>query len=280
MCLNLKLSIHKPSDNLKNIVKHYVVIESLEEDEKLWVLPNAGNFLLFNPGLDAFLQKYNSNEVSFTLPPSFSVGIKANDIIRLNVVAHEKIIYPLIGVELLPTGYHRLFNENAFDLRTEHRPLEKCLEGKDVSFENLYNLDSLGHQISYIEEGLLALKKLASPIQNVFKTIEEIIQYIFKTITNVKVNDILEKFSYSRTSLERDFKKIVGYTPKEFIQIMRFCMIFKDLILNGYDYRKLEYDFFDQSHMNKALKKFIDIPPSKLQAYILENNIQVYQANE
>jgi hypothetical protein len=61
---------------------------------------------------------------------------------------------------------------------------------------------------------------------------------------------------------------------------MRFYGVFKDLMTNGYDFMKLEYDFFDQSHMNKAFKRFIDVSPSKLQEYINENNIQIYQLNK
>ncbi|HIC45001.1 MAG TPA: AraC family transcriptional regulator, partial [Sulfurimonas sp.] len=81
----MKLSIFQPSEALKDIVKQYVVVNSLEDHEKLWVLPNAGNFLIFNPGLEVFFQKHNSNNVSFTVPKEFCVGIKSNDIIQLKV---------------------------------------------------------------------------------------------------------------------------------------------------------------------------------------------------
>lgn len=279
MRASLEISIIKPSDKLKDIIKHYIVIESLEAEEKFWILPNASNFILFNAGLEAFLHKYDSSEEPFILPKVFSVSLKANNIVRLSVNKEEDIQYPLLGVELMPTGCNRLFSDRETDMSSVYQLLEVCLKGKDVSFDKLYDFKTVAEQIAYIEKGFLALKESASVVQDACIQIEKIIEYIHKTLYKVNVSDIMKAFDYSRTTLERDFKKIVGYTPKEFIQIMRFCVIFKELMRNGYDYTKLEYEFFDQSHMNKAFKRFIDIPPSKLQAYVMEENIHIYQMN-
>lgn len=275
----MKTSIIKPSDQLKDIVKHYIIIESLELHEKFWILPNAGNFILFNPGLKAFLHKYDSNEEPFVLPKDFSVSIKANNIVSLSINEGEDVQYPILGVELLPTGCNRLFSDKETDLRSVYQLLEGCLKEKEVSFDKLYDLTTIDEQIDYIEEGFLALKAKASPVHESCVQIEKVIEYINNTLYKVNVSDVLREFDSSRTTLERDFKRIIGYTPKEFIQIMRFSSIVKDLMQNGYDFMKLEYDFFDQSHMNKAFKRFIDISPSKLQAYINDENIHIYQMN-
>lgn len=279
MRISLKISIIKPSDQLKDIVRHYIIIESFDPHEKVWILPNACNFILFNPGLEAFLHKYDSNEQPFALPKDFSVSIKANNIVKLSVNEGENLEYPLLGVELLPTGCNRLFGDKETDMRSVYQLLEVCLQEKEVSFDKLYDFNTVDEQINYIEQGFLALKEKAAPVQDSCLQIEKMIEYIGNTLYKVNVSDILLEFNCSRTTLERDFKRIIGYTPKEFIQIMRFCGIFKDLMQNGYDYMKLEYDFFDQSHMNKAFKRFIEIPPSKLQAYVHEQNIQIYQMN-
>ncbi len=279
MRTSLRISIIKPSDPLKDIIKHYIVIESFDPNEKLWILPNAGNFILFNPGLEAFLHKYDSNEQPFALPKDFSVSIKANNILRLSVNEGIDVQYPLLGVELLPTGCNRLFSDKETDMRSVYQLLEVCLKEKEVSFDKLYDFKRIDEQMKYIEQGFLALKEKASPVHDSCVQIEKMIEYIGNALYRVNVSDILLEFSCSRTTLERDFKRIIGYTPKEFIQIMRFCGIFKDLMTNGYDFMRLEYDFFDQSHMNKAFKRFIDISPSKLQAYVKEQNIQIYQMN-
>lgn len=275
----MKISILKPSEQLKDIVRHYIVIESLEVDEKFWILPNASNFILFNTGLEAFLHKYDSNEESFSLPKDCSVSLKANNIVRLSVNEGEHIQYPLLGVELMPTGCNRLFSDKVTDMSSVYQLLEVCLKEEKVSFDKLYDFTTVHEQIDYIEKGFLTLKQKAFPVNDSCIQIEKILEYIRNTLHNVNVSDILLEFNYSRTSLERDFKRIIGYTPKEFIQIARFCGVFKDLMVNGYDFMKLEYDFFDQSHMNKAFKRFIDVSPSKLQDYINDNNIQIYQLN-
>lgn len=273
----MKITLLKPSNELNDIVKHYIIIDSLEVDEKLWILPNVGNFILFNQGLSALFDKYNSDEVLFSLPNDLTTAFKVSNILRLSVDEEDKMSYPLLGIELLPTGCHRLFSEKTVESKNVYTLLEECLKEKEVNFDTLYDCITIEDKIAYIEQGLRSLKQKAAAVHDSCITVENIIDYITKTLHKVNVSDILVKFNYSRTSLERDFKKIIGYTPKEFIQIMRFGLIFKDLMTDGYDFMELKYNYFDQSHMNKAFKKFIDIPPSKLQAYVNENNINIYQ---
>lgn len=273
----MKITLIKPLDELKYIVKHYIVIDSLEMHEKLWVLPNVGNFILFNSGLTALFDKHDINEVASSLPKDLSIAFKVNNILCLSTNDDNNITYPLLGVELLPTGCHRLFSDKTIDQTNVYTLLEDCLNEKEVTFNSLYNFTTIEEKITYIEQGLLSLKQKALPVRNTCAIIESIIDHIVKNLHKVNVSDILIKFNYSRTSLERDFKKSIGYTPKEFIQIMRFGVIFKDLVTDGYDFIELKYNYFDQSHMNKAFRKFIDIPPSKLQAYVNDNNINIYQ---
>ena len=272
----VKVSFIEPTSELTKIVKKYIIIESLEEYEKLWILPSTGKLILFNSGINIFINRYHSNEETSVLPKEFSVTRKVDEIIQLSV-ANAELKFPIFGVELFSTACTRLFSFDNRAVTDGHVLLESCLKPTGISFEKLYEIDGIDEQISYIEKGFLSLKEKAYPVESTYTVIENIIEYILNTLHKVNVSDILDKFEYSRTSLERDFKKTTGYTAKEYIQIMRFCDIFKDLIVNGYDYMKLEYKFFDQSHMNKAFKKFIDIPPSKLQAFVQENNIEIYQ---
>lgn len=276
----MKLSFIEPRPNLSKIVKKYIIIDSIEAYERLWILPSTGKLILFNSGIDIFLDKYDSNEKTPVMPNELSLVTKVDNIVHLSVREGTQLKFPILGVELYPTACHHLFLYDSRINSAGYVFFENCLKDTDISFERLYEIDGLDEQISYIEKGLLSLKEKAPTLDSTYANIEKIIEYIMETLKKVNVTDILEKFDYSRTSLERDFKKVTGYTAKEFIQIMRFCHIFKDLIINGYDFMKLEYEFFDQSHMNKAFKKFIDIPPSKLQAYIQDNNIEIYQLQE
>lgn len=276
MDCKLTLRLHKPSDGLKGIVKQYVLIESLEGQDKLWILPNLGNYLLFNPGIKGVLQEYDSDKVTHTIPKEFCIGVKSTQIVRLIVQEKDNTRFPMYGIELHPTGFHRLFGKDSYTLQEGHKLLKEYLEGKETLFNDLYSLNSVEAQVQYLEKGLLRLKNDTSKTEHLVNKIDEIIYYIIENITNVNINDILETFSYSRTSLGRDFKKVVGYSPKDFIQTMRFYMLSKELIGNGYDYKTLAYAFSDQSHMNKAFKKFVDITPSKFQTYLKDNEIKVH----
>ena len=276
----MKLSIIQPVNELNTIIKRYIVVTSLEDNANLWFLPNAGNYINFNPIIKGHVCKYNSDSEKFPISTDFNIGIKANDILKFEV-SHEETVqelpYPIIIVELQPTGFHRLFGQSAHDLRDKSLLLTECLKDSHISFENLYQQPSVEEQIAFLEDKFIQLKDEPHPTLSLSTLFNEITHYINRTLQEVNVSDILKEFSYSRSSLERDFKKVIGFTPKEFIQISRFNVIFRDLIVNGYDYMQLEYNYFDQSHLNKAFKKFIDIPPSKLQAYVQDNDIKIYQ---
>ncbi len=164
----MKLAIHQPCDALKGIVKQYVEIQSIEDQEKLWVLPNLGNYLLFNPGIEGVVLGANSDEILHHVPKKFSVGIKFTNIIRIIVTEKNSVRFPMYGIELHPTAYHRLFAKNAHELQERHILFEELIHTKNI-FNEIYTLDSVSEQLHYFEKCLLQLKEDAKETQVIVK---------------------------------------------------------------------------------------------------------------
>ncbi len=72
----------------------------------------------------------------------------------------------------------------------------------------------------------------------------------------IDTKDMADTFGYSVSSLERNFKKVFGLTPKKYSDIMRFRFAMMED-----DPRLL---FYDQSHYIKYCKKYTNTLPSDL----------------
>lgn len=87
-----------------------------------------------------------------------------------------------------------------------------------------------------------------------------IVNYIHNRKGLLSVLELSEKFPFGERSIERMFNREVGSSPYRFICLVRFNFILREL--EKQDYNGLEdlikkYNYFDQSHFQKDLKKFL-----------------------
>lgn len=100
---------------LKDVVRQYVVVTSLEGIEKLLFLPNGCNFIIFNRGFDGYIKIYNEDK-RFHIPKNYSISIKNNKIKKFKLYDKSlasSVKLPLIMAELTPIGFYKLFNRDA-----------------------------------------------------------------------------------------------------------------------------------------------------------------------
>jgi AraC-like DNA-binding protein len=268
-------SVFFPSLELQNIIRQYVVIDSFEGIERLLFLPNGGNFIVFNRGIEGCTQTYNAEKL-FDIPKNYYISAKTNKVIK--VVLHrqreiDKSCFPIILVELLPIGYYKLFQKDASLLNKGHLELENDITQR--YFADLYTHESVQEELEYLNKSLEALHLSQNnshlELQNVLSAITD--SYDFE----VTVKSLLEEFQYSRSSLERQFKKIIGFTPKNFIFISKFCKTVLAHIEEGCTFSELKYLYSDSSHLNAVFKKFLGMNPSEILREVAQNNIRIYQ---
>jgi len=267
-----------PSQELGSIVKQYVVLSSLEGVEKLLFLPNGCNFIVFNRGIDGYTELYNENN-KFSIPKKYSVSVKTNKVEKF-VLSEESdstsITFPIILAELTPIGYYQLFNKQASSLNCNYEELEDSII--DCYFKDLYLHNSIEEEIEYLNSSLVLLKNLQNiphlPIYDVIDKIANSYHY------EVTVKNLVNEFGCSRSTMEREFKKVVGLTPKNFIFVSKFCKTVLSYIQDKRSFKELEYLYSDSSHMNSVFKKFLGVSPSVILKEVANNNIQIYQMHK
>lgn len=263
------------ASRLEGIVKQYVVITSLEGMDTLLFLPNGCNFIVFNRGFDGYIKVYKEDR-NFPIPKNYSISIKNNKIKKFRLSDQSlasSVELPLILVELTPIGFYKLFNLNATILNHCFFEIQENII--DEYFDKLYTHKCIEEELEYLNQ---SLHKLQSSQNNSHMCIQDAMDKIInKYHFEVSVKHLLEEFGCSRSKLEREFKKIIGFTPKNFIYISKFCKTVLAYIEDDCGLNEMEYLYSDYSHMNSVFKKFFGANPSVVFDDVTSNKIQLYQ---
>lgn len=268
-------NIFPPSKELETIVKQYVVIDSIKDIDNLIFLPNGSNFIFFNRGLEGYSKIYNEVGI-FPIPKNYSVSIKLNKVHKFVLCeesSHANLKFPIILVELTPIGCYKLFKKTASIISKGYLELDYNIIEK--YFKDLYTKDTIEEEIEYLNRSLKSLNiSQYIPKLVIFDIVDRIINfYNFE----VSIERLVQDFGCSRSTLERNFKKVIGLTPKNFIFISKFSRTVVSYIEDECTFNELEYIYSDSSHMNVVFKNFFGISPSAVLNKVLNNKIQIHQ---
>ena len=270
----MKYEIYPPAKALAHIVKQYMVIHSLKDIEKLLFLPNGGNFIVFNRGMKACSELYSGE--TFDIPKNYSVSIKTNKVKKATLYPDndlENICFPLILVELLPIGFYKLFHEDAAILNDGYMEIDDGLV--ETYFRELYKHETLEQELDYLNESLI---KLDAYRANTRLCIEDLLEkMIDEHRYEVTVKDLVDDFGCSRSTMERQFKKYIGLTPKNFILVSKFTQTLLSYIEDNRTLKDLDYIYSDNSHMNRVFKNILGIVPSEIFQEVSAENLNIYQ---
>ncbi len=267
--------IFPPADELKKIVKHFIVIDSFENSDNFLFLPNGGNFIIFNKGVKAFSKSFCDDE-TFVIPKSYSVSPKTDKVKNIIIDSSHKDItgQSIIVVELLPVGFYKLFNMNASELSCKYMEISNEIVDKHLS--KLYTHNSIEDELSYLNNSFIEMQNCHC---NTHLCIEDVVERIYNEYFDIQVKDLLAEFGCSRSTMERQFKKIVGYTPKKYILIAKFCKTFLEYVEDKRTFHELQYIYSDNSHMNTLFKNTLGMSPSEIFSKVENKELYVYQIN-
>ena len=273
----MKYNVFAPAPELQHIVNQYLVLHSLEDIESLLFLPNGGNFIFFNRGIIGHSHVYNEGE--FTLPEGYSISLKTNKVKK--GVLHpafeaDKVSFPIILVELLPIGFYKLFHKDATILNDGYMEMDS--EISQMYFNNLYQHDNLEEELDYLNQALIALD---ASHNNIRLCIEDVLDsLIHEHRYEITVQGLVEQFNCSRSTIERQFKKHIGLTPKNFIFVSKFTQTLLTYIEDECTFHDIDYIYSDNSHMNRVFKKILGIVPSEIFKEVVNENLKIYQLTQ
>lgn len=167
-----------------------------------------------------------------------------------------------ITIVLQPTAF---FGLTGLDANSRQLiPLEKVLGPADT-----VKLYDRCYQLSSAQEIHQALQDTLEPYQNNnlrYPTpLRGIVEDILSNKGKISVEDLLNKYPYSLSSLNRYFKKYLGMTAGLYIRLVKFnsftsLMSWADVKLKDLSD---EFNYYDQSHFFKDFKKFAGISPTE-----------------
>ncbi len=260
---------------LESVLKQYVVITSLEDMDKLLFLPNGCNFIIFNRGFDGYIKVYREDK-KFPIPKNYSISVKNNKIKKFRLNSDDLISsveLPFIMAELTPIGFYKLFNIEATVLNECFFEIQE--EIVEEYFSKLYTHGSIEEELDYLNDALIRLQLLHECNRMCIQDVMDRIVDMYHFEVNVKT--LIEDFGCSRSKIEREFKKIIGFTPKNFIYISKFCKTVLAYIEDDCGFNEMEYLYSDYSHMNSVFKKFFGTNPSVVFDDVTSNKIRLYQ---
>ncbi|WP_373523807.1 helix-turn-helix domain-containing protein [Aquiflexum sp.] len=112
------------------------------------------------------------------------------------------------------------------------------------------------------------LKNHFNQVPDKFKNtkLDLVLESIFKSEGMVTVPELAETLGKSKRSLETDFKKKIGLSPKLFCRIVRFHAVYDKLMKateNDFFGLILKFGYADQSHFIKDFVEFTGFTPKK-----------------
>ena len=169
------------------------------------------------------------------------------------------------AVRFYPYGFANFTTRPINELADRETPLTALFEESLVREleQNIVNASSTEVRIEIVEKFLLDRLSDQSVIDKIVKST---IDALAQTKGNASINSILKGDMSKRRSLERNFSKQVGISPKQLGKIIRLQAAL-ELMLNDdqASLTQIAYDsaYYDQAHFIKDFKEFTGINPKE-----------------
>lgn len=252
-----------PANELRSIVKHYLFINS-DDDEHLHYRffsdGNPGIVFHFNAPL---IQNNDTNTLKQEQPRSFIYG----QITHYNNITLNGRLSMLVVV-LQPYGINALLGVAASELNNLIVKLADVFKQQASDLEEqLLSAVSISQSISLVERFLI--KRLAS-VNPVGQLLKEAVDIICKNYGLISIEHLIGSLPVTERQLERIFNHYIGTSPKKFTDTVRLQFFLKSLQNSCPDESLNEiiytYGFYDQAHLNKYFKKNTGLTPMQYKA--------------
>jgi len=222
------LIIHelKANDFLKNFIYSFIHIKTNSKNKSLFLYPDGADYLLFSKDEVKTIDK---TEVQSTY--------------QLNLKQNQE--YFLVRFKPFTLYY----------LQKEKEKYENVLKiiHKNISASNSLTIKKTSISLLIME--LLDVTFLENHITNIFN-------FILESKGNITVEQILLQTNIHPKKLQRDFKTILGVTPKQFISIIKFQNAISSFYSSINSVKIIKTDpYYDYSHHSKIFKKYLRMTP-------------------
>ncbi len=248
------------------------------------------------PGLAPFIAQYGMVEIpegvtaSYFSPPLGLSGIivhtettaamtypklAGHDFFTDNAVATGQITIPVYGqiigkvksimVFFQPLGMHLLFGIDMATLTNTSIPLGGLLgqPAANSLMECLRANQDSAQQVAVLDAFFLRL----TPACRDASKLVRVLDYIHRNKGRVSITALETYGNYHRKTLERQFRRMIGLSPKVYMHIYQFkCLINLLEATPGTTWVQLasQAGYYDQSHMSRYVKEYLNVSPNSI----------------
>ncbi|WP_134704569.1 helix-turn-helix domain-containing protein [Ammoniphilus sp. YIM 78166] len=173
------------------------------------------------------------------------------------------------GVRFFPEQSVIKLNNSMNELLAQQIPLIEVMD----NIEYLIEWIVLGNSFQERTERFVNyLEKLRTDLGKDQKMIRYAIDHIYSSGAMVTVQELSDSIGFSEQHIRRKFETYIGFSPKEFGQIVRFQNTL-DMFLDNKESKLLdiiyENGYYDQAHFIKGFKKLIQLTPKQYKKFLI-----------
>lgn len=243
----------EPNSQLSSLVKEFWVFENEDSTiERQKIVPDGYSEIIIHYGDPYRINLSGSWEVQSSI-------LFSNQISKYFFLENTGRS-GMIGIKLHPASFYELFGKDTSVFTDQVISLEEHLMDHISPLHDLTSSElGVEDRIKLAEQWISRMKE--SDQTDIRKSVDQILES--KGIIDIDM--LAEQCHQSTRQFERNFKKVVGLTPKFYSRIIRFSNIFHELNSDDTSWVKvaLRSGFFDQSHFIKNFKEFTGEEPSK-----------------
>lgn len=170
-------------------------------------------------------------------------------------------ISKMLGIKFQPAAVHRLFGIDMSEIVDEVMSVE-AEDGLLFDLgEQLFTKKTFDECKAEIEAWFSSARILKDLEEGSF---ESAVDQLIKTKGNVRLDELCTNLGITERTLERQFKKAIGISPKFYSRIIRFTYIFDQIKEGKEPWLDITFDsgYYDQAHFIKNFKEFTGESPS------------------
>lgn len=166
------------------------------------------------------------------------------------------------GVRFQPEQGLLKINYSMRDLLGKKIPLNDLISVDPFLMEKILHATSFVERIRLFE---VFVNSILTPPSS-HNVVRYCIEKIYLANGNISINDLTEDTGYSDRYIRKKFAEVIGFSPKQFSEIVRFqnslAMIFES---NTHNLADIVYQngYYDQAHFIKGFKKFVHVAPTQ-----------------
>lgn len=171
----------------------------------------------------------------------------------------------IFAVKFHPGGFYPLYKKSIAQITDQTRPLTDIFShAADTLIDSVLTATDLDSKIHIVENALLNLSTKPAPF---LASLMAIIKAIETKHNITKTADICRQFSISSRTLQREFNRYLGISPKWVIRKYRMHQALSEFENDTGNWQQLvsNLGYFDQAHFIRDFKAMTGVTPGKYQ---------------